>query len=288
MPATKRRAKTRKKLPTMAQLADRYDLYLRSVQSPEHEVDFFRKAYKRTYGGLPKNLREDFCGTAQMAAAWVLRRPENLAWGVDLHAPTLAWARRHRLSRMREHARRLTLVRADVRSVTRPRVDVVAAYNYSFWVFKKRPDLLRYFRGARASLRPGGLFFVTAFAGNHAMGTLTERTYVPGSYSIDGERVPPFTYVWEQNRFNAIDHDILCHIHFRLRDGSWMRRAFSYDWRMWTVPEIRDALLEAGFRKTLVYADAWNERRNRPDDFYRLRTRLQNQDSWLAIIVGVT
>jgi len=272
----------------IAKRPDPHVLYEAAVQGVYFDLDLMERIYRRLRGRRFVRFREDFCGTAQMAAAWVLRRPENLAWGVDLHAPTLAWARRHRLSRMREHARRLTLVRADVRSVTRPRVDVVAAYNYSFWVFKKRPDLLRYFRGARASLRPGGLFFVTAFAGNRAMGTLTERTYVPGSYSIDGERVPPFTYVWEQNRFNAIDHDILCHIHFRLRDGSWMRRAFSYDWRMWTVPEIRDALLEAGFRKTLVYADAWNERRNRPDDFYRLRTRLQNQDSWLAIIVGVT
>ena len=77
---------------------------------------------------------------------------------------------------MRERARRLTLVRADVRSVARPRVDVVAAYNYSFCVFKKRRDLMRYFHGARRSLRTGGLFFVTAFAGSRAMGTLTERT----------------------------------------------------------------------------------------------------------------
>jgi hypothetical protein len=132
-------------------------------------------------------------------------------------------------------------------------------------------------------LRPGELFFVTAFAASRAMGTLTERTRIPGSYSVDGERVPPFTYVWEQKRFNALDHEILCHIHFQLKDGTWMRRAFTYDWRLWTVPEIRDALLEAGFRDTLVYVDGWNERANKPDDFYRLRTRFANQDGWLAI-----
>jgi len=263
-------------------------LYEAAVQGVDFDLDLMERIYRRIRGRRFVDFREDFCGTAQMAAAWVLRRPQNSAWGVDLHAPTLAWARTHRVSRMREHSSRLKLLRADVRSVTRPQVDVVAAYNYSFFVFKQRPDLMDYFRSARRSLRRGGLFFTTAFAGTGAMGTLTETTRIAASNSVDGERIPPFTYVWEQKRFNALDHDILCYIHFRLQGGRWMRRAFTYDWRLWTVPEIRDAMLEAGFRDTLVYVDGWNEAKDKPDEFYRLRKNLVNQEGWLAIIVGVT
>jgi SAM-dependent methyltransferase len=271
-----------------AKKPDPHLLYEAAVQGVDFDLDLMERIYRRLRGRRFRRFREDFCGTAQMAGAWVLRRPQNHAWGVDLHAPTLAWARKHRLARMGARGRRLTLVRADVRSVRRPQVDVIAAYNYSYWVFKERAQLLRYFRGARESLRPGGLFFVTAFCGTRAMGTLTERTRIPLSYGVDGEKLSPYTYVWEQNHFNAITHEIVCYIHFRLGDGRWMRRAFTYDWRMWTVPEICDALREVGFRDTLVYVDGWNERTNQPDDFYRLRKRFANQDSWLAILVGVT
>jgi SAM-dependent methyltransferase len=267
---------------------DPHVLYEAAVQGVDFDLDLMETVYRRLRGRRFQLFREDFCGTGQMAGAWVLRRPENRAWGVDLDAPTLAWAREHRLRRMGKRARRLRLVRADVRAVTRPQVDVVAAFNYSYWVFKQRAQLLRYFRGARRSLRKDGLFFVTAFAGTQAMGTLVERTRIPVSYDVDGNRVPPYTYIWEQKSFNALSHDILCYIHFRLGNGKVLRRAFTYDWRMWTMPEVKDALLEAGFRDVLLYVDGWNDRKGRPDDFYRLRTRLANQECWLSIIVGVT
>ena len=105
MPAKKRRAKKRSKQTTMAQLADRYDLYLRSVQSPEHEIDFFRKTYQRTYGGVAKLLREDFCGTAAVCCEWVRGRPQRRAIGVDIDPVPLAWGREHNLARLPAIAR---------------------------------------------------------------------------------------------------------------------------------------------------------------------------------------
>jgi hypothetical protein len=32
-----------------------------------------------------------------------------------------------------------------------------------------------------------------------------------------------------------------------------MKKAFSYEWRLWTLPEIREVLEEAGFQNTTVY-----------------------------------
>ena len=245
------------------------------------------RVYRRRNGRTFRRFREDFCGTALVAASWALRRPGNLAWGVDLDRPTLEWARRHRLARMGEAASRVRLVQRDVRAVGSPAVDVVAALNFSYWVFHRRPDLLAYFRAVRRSLLPGGLFFLSVFGGSEAQDQLTERKRVAASYSVDGVRVPAFTYVWEQRRFNVVDHRLECHIHFRLRDGARIERAFSDDWRMWTLPELSDALAEAGFRKSMAYLEGWDEKRDRSDEVYRVRTRFPNQESWLAVVVGV-
>ena len=52
---------------------------------------------------------------------------------------------------------------------------------------------------------------------------------------------------------------MLCHIHFSFPDGSKIKKAFTYDWRLWTLPEIRELLLEAGFQRATVYWEGTNE-----------------------------
>lgn len=197
----------------------------------------------------------------------------------------LAWARARRMPRLGEAARRVRLLSRDVRRAG-PRVDAVVALNFSYWVLRKREGLLRYFRAARRSLRPGGVLVLNAFGGTEAMGTLTERRRLPASRSAEGEAVPPFTYVWEQSSFNPVDHDLRCAIHFELSPRRVLRRAFTYHWRLWTLPEIREVLAEAGFRDAAVYVEDWDERRNRPGDVYRRRVRFENQEGWLAYVVG--
>jgi SAM-dependent methyltransferase len=181
----------------------------------------------------------------------------------------------------------VTLEQRDVRAVRGPRVDVACAMNFSYWVFHDRRDLVRYFRGVHRSLRPRGMFVCNAFGGTGALQRLVERTRIPAGTTASGDPRPPFTYVWEQERFNPIDHDLQCSIHFELRDGRRMHRAFRYDWRLWTLPELRDALEEAGFRAVHVYIEGWDEKRNRPDEHFRLRTRFDNQEGWLACAVAL-
>ena len=48
-------------------------------------------------------------------------------------------------------------------------------------------------------------------------------------------------------------HYIRCHIHFKFPDGSKIKKAFTYEWRLWSAPEIRELLAEAGFSKSTVY-----------------------------------
>jgi SAM-dependent methyltransferase len=267
-------------------IRDRHVLYEAAVQGVEYDLDMFERIYRRAHGRTLTDLREDFCGTAAIAGAWVTRRPANRAWGVDIDAGPLAWARAHRVPHLRDAAGRLTLVRRDVRQVARPRVDLVCAMNFSYWVFHTRRELLRYFRGVRRSLRPGGVLVANAFGGTAAMQHLIETRRIGASTSADGRQVPAFTYVWEQVSFNPIDHRLRCAIHFRFRDGSSMRHAFRYDWRLWTLPEVQELMHEAGFRKVEVYVEGWDEKRHQPDDVYRLRRRFENQEGWLALIAG--
>jgi len=266
---------------------DRLLLYTPAVQHVEHDLDVLEGVYRNRNGRAPVLLREDFCGTAALAGEWVKRGSRRRAWGVDLHGATLAWARRRRLPPLGPAAERLTLVHGDVRRVTRPPVDLVLALNYSYWVFHRRAELKAYFRAARASLAPGGLLCLDAFGGTGAMEEVTETRQVPASRGPGGERVPAFRYVWEQVAFNPVDHRLSCRIHIRLRDGRQIRRAFSYDWRMWTLPEVRELLAEAGFRESIVYLQDWDDERHEALGSYSRRRRFENQLTWLAYVVGV-
>jgi SAM-dependent methyltransferase len=266
---------------------DRHALYEAAVQSPEHDLHFFERVYRRARGRTFRVLREDFCGTAQLACAWVLAGRDRRAFGLDLDPEPLAWARREHLARMRtDAARRITLLRRDVRTVTRPRVDVVAALNFSYWIFHERAELVRYFRAARRSLAPGGMLFVNTYGGTAAMDPLIERRRIAPSQGPDGLRMPGFIYEWQQQSFNPVDHRLRCHIHFRFHDGTAVRRAFTYDWRMWMLPELREAMREAGFRTVEVWVEGWDHRRHQPADIYRRRARFENQLGWLAFVVG--
>lgn len=280
-----------RKKPNRVQLtaatADRHVLYENAVQGVKGQVDFleriFRKERKRTF----TTLREDFCGTAQLSVEWVRRRRSNRAWGVDLHEPTLQWCRRHHLPGLDGAADRLALMRGDVLRAGTPPVDVTCAFNFSFNVFKDRALLVKYFRKVYRGLTPQGMFFLDEFGGPESHTNIIETKKVKPVTGPDGTRFEPYTYVWEQTDYNPITHDVKCYIHFTFKDGTRMNRAFAYDWRLWTVPELREMLREAGFRRTDVYLQGWDETRKEENGVFRRRTRYDDWDSWYGYIAAV-
>ena len=54
-----------------AKTADINDLYERSVQCPESEVDLIFQAWGELWKREPVTIREDFCGTSAVAREWV-------------------------------------------------------------------------------------------------------------------------------------------------------------------------------------------------------------------------
>jgi len=266
---------------------DRHALYEAAVQSVDYDLDHVTRLFRRLRGGPAQVLREDFCGTAGLACEWARRSPTHRAYGVDLDPEPLEWAAIHRLDRMREAARRVTLVRGDVMTVRLPRADVTLAYNFSYWVFHTRALLGQYFRAAHRGLAKDGLFLLEMFGGTEAMDVLTESKRITGRQGPEGEALPAFRYTWEQESFNPVTHRLRAAIHFALPGGRTMRRAFRYDWRMWTLPEVRELLLDAGFKDVHVYTQGWDDKANELDGVYRKRDAFENQASWLAIVVGV-
>ena len=236
---------------SLAETADPHRLYERSVQTPEAEVAFVSERFRLLTGRPARVLREDFCGTATVSCAWVRRHPDNRALGLDLDPGVLAWGRRHNLARLSAAARgRCTLRRGDVLKARFEPVDAVVALNFSYWVLKDRASLLRYFRRVRHGLAADGVFFLDAFGGSDAVLVCTEERPI-----TDAEGT--FTYLWEQAHYNPIDGSLSCHIHFEFPDGSRLERTFSYDWRLWTLPELREVLAQAGFSRVLCYWQGW-------------------------------
>ncbi len=270
--------------PTMADTADRHILYQKAVQAPEFEVEFFEDRYKELRNRKPMSLREDFCGTALLAVEWCKSDPRRTAIGVDLCADTLAWGQQHNVAPAGPKvARRVNLIQADVADVIEPKVDVACAMNFSFCVFKTREQLRHYFETVHAGLKRGGVFFLDLLGGTATIDVVDE------DHEIEEEGA---TYYWEQEKFNPIDHHLLCHIHFGFDDGSFMKKAFTYDWRLWTLPELHELLAEAGFRKVHVFWEEFEDDGDDDNDYlvgtgnYIKVTERPNQESWIAYIVA--
>ena len=235
------------KKPTQAERADRHALYEMAVQDAVTEVDFLDETYRALRGRAPTLLREDFCGTAAVCCEWVKRRKTNKAIGVDLDATVLAWGQLHNLGKLtKTELSRVTLREENVLRVKTSPVDVIAAMNFSYWCFHSRAQLKAYFKRVHSGLAKDGLLMMDAFGGYEAFSELKEKRKVKKGKQR-------FTYHWEQESFNPIDHALTCSIHFGFEDGSKLKRAFVYDWRLWTLPELRDVLEECGFDVTFYW-----------------------------------
>jgi hypothetical protein len=261
---------------TLADRADKYKLYQKSVQEPEHEMDFFDQAFKEAFGRKPEILREDFCGTFAVCCEWA-KKEGRVAYGVDIDNEPLDWGRKHNLSKLKPaQQERVTLIQDDVRSNTTPKADILAAQNFSFWYFKTREELVSYFKIAHKNLADEGLMVMDMMGGSDC---ITDD-------EIDERKIGSVKYIWEQARYNPITHDASFYIHFKFKDGSKLKKAFEYHWRFWTIPEVRELLAEAGFSQTHVYWEGTDEDGEGDGEWSR-SDEASSEPCWIAYIVGV-
>lgn len=222
--------------PSSPVTPSRYDLYERCVQSPRASAAYLRAIHGRS----PRTLREDFCGGGALCLAWASTDPTATAIGVDMDPEPLARLRR---------VPRVRAIAADVLHVD-ARADVIAATNFPLGYFFERSDLVEYLRRSRARLKRRGVFVADMYGGRDSMTlqTTSARFSLP-----DGT---PVLYEWEHREADPVTARVLNVIHFTLgkgRNAARLRDAFTYSWRLWSIPELTDAYREAGFGAVEVF-----------------------------------
>lgn len=257
----------------------RHILYEASVQAPDFDAEFLARAYEERYDGDPLHMREDFSGTSLLSMIWATRSPDHRAWAVDLDKPTLDWARANRFHE------NVTYLQDDVRTARTPKMDVICALNFSYCVFWERADLLGYFQSAHEGLRAKGVFVLDGYGGPAAMGHSVEKKKIPAGNDWGGNPYPAFTYYWEQATYNLLDARTVCHIHFKVK-GKKYKKQFTYNWRLYSMPELRDLLLEAGFAGVEMHLEGWDDATGETDGDMRARTVYEEMDSFICYLVA--
>lgn len=268
--ATKQKSKEKR----IADTADRHVYYEKAVQCVESEIDFVDSTFTKLRKRQAEKLREDFCGTTNTSCEWVKRRKTNIAYCVDLDEEVLDWGKDNKIAKLSgDQQQRIHVLNENVLTVETEPVDIVLAMNFSYWLLKERQLTIAYFKRIYESLVDDGIFFLDAYGGYESFQELKEKT-----------KYKNFTYIWEQARYNPISGIAKCHIHFKFKDGSRMMEAFSYEWRVWTMPEITEMLTEAGF-KTSVYWEQADEDGEGTGEFIP-ETEGDADAGWIAYVVA--
>ena len=255
---------------------DKYFYYRESVQSPEEDVRFFARIYKSFNGRGPQILREDFCGTFSISVAWVKSEKSRRAVAIDADSAPLSYGRDQYLSRLNPSQKnRLTVIQNDVLHLSLPPADIISVSNFSYYVFKERGKLLEYFKSARRKLKKSGLFIIDAFGGSETEGPNEE------SVKCDG-----WTYYWDQADFDPVTNRARFHIHFKRGGEKKRMRQFTYDWRLWSLPELKDILADAGFSQTHIY---WEkaDKKGEGTGAFRKAVRGEPCDAYVAYLISL-
>ncbi len=223
-------------------LEKKYDYYEKSVQNPENEVKFMNKVFEKVRGKKALSLREDFGGTGFISCTWAKSNDKRTSVAVDLDLEPINLGKKKHLAKLKIPAQqRVQYLNGNVLTAKTAPVDVLCAFNFSYYIFKSRSLMLSYFKTARKNLKKDGIFFLDLFGGPESQNLVT-----------DVRRLGNLTYYWECQKFNPVTHDCLFAIHFR--DKKKMHKnVFTYEWRFWMLPELIDLLREAGFKHAKCY-----------------------------------
>ncbi len=254
---------------------DKYAYYRKAVQAPEDDVIFIRNTYRELRGGDPRVLREDFCGTFSICCEWVKLSRSHEAHGVDLDSEPIGYGRVHYFTQLQAHQQaRLSVHQKNVLSPDLPKADVICAMNFSHYILKDRATMVAYFRSCFESLRGRGILLTDCFGGSRCQEENEEITSHRG-----------FKYYWDQASFDPVTNFAKFYIHFKVEGRPKQEKAFSYDWRMWSIPELREMMREAGFRKIHVYWEGTAKDGTGNGVFTRTE-KGEECEAWIAYVVG--
>lgn len=266
-----------KRIPSLIAVNTKYTLYERSVQNAEGEIDTLQHICKIERGKQAKALREDFCGTGLLACEWAKQGSGFSSVGVDLDEVPLSYGMEHHYEDLSaKEKKQVSLLKGNVLEVPYSSADLVVALNFSYFIFKSRELMKQYFKKVWQSLPEGSLFVLDLFGGTEAQSVCEEET--------DHE---DFTYYWDCQKFDPVTHEALFAIHFRPKGKKKLKNVFTYDWRLWTMPELRDILLEVGFRRVTPYWEGDDNDGGGNGVFSPYKNEVENCLSWVAYLAAL-
>ncbi|HYX33007.1 MAG: class I SAM-dependent methyltransferase [Pseudobdellovibrionaceae bacterium] len=254
---------------------DKYLYYERSVQSPDVDAAFLDRVYREIRGQEAKVLGEDFCAAFALCCEWAKLNPEKISYGIDLDPEPLEYGRSHYLNKLTpEEQKRVHTLQTDVMNPELPRADIIAPLNFSFFGFKQRTELKRYFQAAYNRLNDQGLLIMDCFGGQACM--------EPNEHETEYD---DFSYYWDQDTFDPLTNEAMFYIHYRPKGQKKIKNVFTYDWRLWSLPELRELLEEIGFKKVHYYWEGTDDEGEGDGNFNKIE-KGEICDSWVAYIVG--
>lgn len=280
-------------------MLDRFDCYELCVQSPRHVAGFLRGLVRGPHPTPHPILAEDFCGTAAVSRRWVADArglagggagglaggDGPLAIAADLDAQTLDKART--LAARDGVADGIAFAHTDVLTGALPPAHVIFVGNFSIGYLHDRASLVAYLARCRARLaRSGGAFVCDTYGGPGAfrLGALQRKHPAPGREIIH--------YLWRHEDADPVTALVTNSISFRIElDGEIIAdlpRAFVYRWRLWSLPELREAMLDAGFQRMEVYRDVDGPPTPTPTPASTDDLSADGSGDWIVLAVGRT
>ncbi len=254
----------------LAEHADRHQIYQLAVQSPEADVGLVQYFYRNRHRRNAWHLREDFCGTALTLSYWVQQGVRYSGEGFDIDPDPLEWGGQHNIQPLGTGAQRAILHLADARAPSSRPPDIRCAFNFSYWVFLTRGEMLDYFQKAHADLASGGMLVIDVTGGTDS---LSDELFIT--------RCTGFEMIWHQTNFSPVDHSAELALRFRFRDGSEIT-PYRYRWRIWSLPELLDLLEAAGFQ----HIDIWWQDEEAGEYGYRKTRTGENSSCWVACLAA--
>ena len=154
------------------------------------------------------------------------------------------------------------------------KADIIAALNFSYFGFKKRSELLEYFKASYQALSEQGVLILDCFGGPSCM--------EPNIHETEFE---DFSYYWDQDSYNPLTNEAQFYIHFKRRGEAKREKVFSYDWRLWSLAELQDLAEEAGFNRSHIYWEGTDEDGEGNGEFEKT-TSGEICEAWVAYLVA--
>lgn len=254
---------------------DKYEYYSNAVQSPDHDAEFLAQTYEEMNKKAPRILREDFCAAFALCCEWVKLDGQKEAIGVDIDPEPIGYGKNNYLPQLTPaQQKRVTIREQNVLKGSLPQADIIAALNFSYFCLKNRRDLKAYLQGCRDSLNPKGFMIMDCFGG--------PECHSPNEHETT---YPTFSYYWDQDSYNPITHEAMYYIHFKRPGEKKREKVFTYDWRMWSIAELRDLCAEVGFKKTTVYWEG-TDRNGEGNGIFKPSEQGEICDAWVAYVIA--